>query len=50
MQKQIPTTHTNIDLTNIDLVPSSGTHSGSNVVLFVFEDSDENDNKKAEVP
>ena len=30
MQKQIATTHTNLDLTNIDHVPSSGTHSGSN--------------------
>ena len=28
VQKPIPTTHTNLDLTNIDHVPSSGTHSG----------------------
>ena len=40
MRKQIPTTHTNLDLTNIDHVPSSGTHSGSNDVLYVFEDNE----------
>ena len=40
MQKQIPTTHTNLDLTNIDHVPSSVTHSGSNTVLHVFEDNE----------
>ena len=40
MQKPIPTTHTNLDLTNIDHVPSSGTHSGSNAMLYVFEDND----------
>ena len=28
MRKQIPTTNTNLDLTNIDHVPSNGTHSG----------------------
>ena len=28
------------DLTNIDHVPSSGTHSGSNAMLYVFEDSE----------
>ena len=38
MRKQIPTTNTNPDLTNIDHVPSSGTHSGSNAMLYVFED------------
>ena len=38
MRKQIPTTHTNLDLTNIDHVPSSGTQSGSNAMLYVFED------------
>ena len=38
MQKQIPTTNTNLDLTNIDHVPSSGTHSGSNAM--VFEDNE----------
>ena len=37
VQKQIPTTHTNLDLTNIDHVPSNGTHSGSNAMLYVFE-------------
>ena len=40
MRKQIPTTHTNLDLTNIDHVPSSGTHSGSNAMLHVFEDNE----------
>ena len=39
-QKQIPTTNTNLDLTNIDHVPSSGTHSGSNAMLYVFEDNE----------
>ena len=34
MRKQIPTTHTNLDLTNIDHVPSSGTPSGSNAMLM----------------
>ena len=38
MQKQIPITNTNLDLTNIDDVPSSGTHSGSNAM--VFEDNE----------
>ena len=33
-QKQIPTTHTNLDLTNIDHVPSSGTHSGYHATLY----------------
>ena len=39
MRKQIPTS-TNLDLTNIDHVPSSVTvtHSGSNAMLYVFED------------
>ena len=37
MQKQIPTTHTNLDLTNIDHVASSGTRSGSNAMLYVCE-------------
>ena len=37
MRKQIPTTNTNLDLTNIDHVPSSGTRSGSNAMLYVFE-------------
>ena len=40
MRKQIPTTNTNPDLTNIDHVPSSGTHSGSNAMLYVFEDNE----------
>ena len=40
MQKQFPTMHTNLDLTNIDHVPSNGTHSGSNAILYVFEDNE----------
>ena len=40
MRKQIPTTNTNLDLTNIDHVPSSGTRSGSNTMLYVFEDNE----------
>ena len=40
MRKQISTTHTNLDLTNIDHVPSSVTHSGSIAVLYVFEDNE----------
>ena len=40
MQNQIPTTHTNLDLTNIDHVPSNGTHSGSKATLYVFEDNE----------
>ena len=40
MRKQILTTNTNLDLTNIDRVPSSGTHSGSNATLCVFEDNE----------
>ena len=38
--KPIPTTNTNPDLTNIEHVPSSGTHSGSNAMLYVFEDNE----------
>ena len=40
MRKQIPIRHTNLDLTNIDDGPSSGTHLGSNALLYVFEDSE----------
>ena len=40
MRKPIPTTNTNPDLTNIDHVPSSGTHSGTNAMLSVFEDNE----------
>ena len=40
MRKQIPNTHTDLDLTNIDHVPSSGTRSGSNALLYVFEDTE----------
>ena len=39
-RKQILTTNTNLDLINIDHVPSSGTHSGSNAMLYVFEDNE----------
>ena len=41
MRKQSQTSHTNLDLTNIDHVPSSVTHSGSNVMLYVFDDDDD---------
>ena len=40
MRKQIPTTHTNLDLTNIDHIPSSVTLVGSNAMLYVFEDNE----------
>ena len=40
MQKQVLTTHTNLDLTNIDHVPSNGSRSGSIVMLYVFEDNE----------
>ena len=40
MRKQISTTNTKQDLTNIDHVPSSGTHSGSNAMLSDFEDDE----------
>ena len=40
MRKQIPTTKTNPDLTNSDHVPSSGTHSVSNAMLYIFEDNE----------
>ena len=40
MRKQIPTMHTNLDLTDIDHVPSSVTHSGCSAMLYVFEDNE----------
>ena len=40
MRRPIPTTNTNLDLINIDHAPSSGTHSGSNAMLYVFEDNE----------
>ena len=40
MRTQIPNTNTNLDLTNIDHVPSGGTLSGSNAMLYVFEDNE----------
>ena len=40
MRSQIRTTHTNLDLANIDHVPSSVKHSGSNAMLYVFEDNE----------
>ena len=39
-RKPIPTTNTKPDLTNIDHIPSNGTHSGSNAMLYVFEDNE----------
>ena len=35
-----PCMHTNLDRTSIDHVPSNGTHSGSNAMLYVFEDNE----------
>ena len=40
MRKQISTTNTNLDLTNIDHVPSNGTHSAPSAMLNVFEDNE----------
>ena len=40
LRQQIPTTHTTLDLFDIDHVPSSGTHSASNAMLYVFEDNE----------
>ena len=40
MWKQIPTRHINLDLTKVDHVPSSGTHSGPSAILYVFEDTE----------
>ena len=40
MRQQIPSTNTNLDLTINDHFPSSGRHSGSNTMLFVFEDNE----------
>ena len=37
MRKHVSTTHTNLDLTNVDRVPSTGTRSGSNAMLYVFD-------------
>ena len=40
MRRQIPITNTNLDLINIDHVPPNGTYSGSNAVLYAFEDNE----------
>ena len=40
MRKQLPTTHTNPDLNNIDHIPSSVTLVGSNAMLYVSEDDE----------
>ena len=40
MRKRIPTTNTNLELIDIDHVPSSGTRSGSNAMWCVFEDNE----------
>ena len=53
MRKQISTMDTNLDLTNIDHVPSSGSHSGSNAMLYLFEDYEvvmRDDNQKGRCP
>ena len=39
-RKQIPTTNTNLDLTNVDHVSSNVKPSGSNALLYVFEDNE----------
>ena len=40
MHTQTPTTHNTLDLTDIDHVPSSVTLSGSNAMLYFFEDNE----------
>ena len=40
MRNQIPIMHTNLDLTDIDRVPSNATLSSSNVMMYVFEDNE----------
>ena len=40
MRKPIPTTNINLDLTDVDHVPSSVTHSGSNAMLYVPKDNE----------
>ena len=52
MRRQIPTSHTNLDLINDDHVTSSGTHSGSNAMSYFFEDKEDVIKilRKAEVP
>ena len=39
IRKQIPTTHTNLDLTHIEHVPSSGTHYVPMLCWSVFEEN-----------
>ena len=40
MHNSIPIKHTNLIPTNIDHIPSTTTHSGSCLVLYVFEDNE----------
>ena len=40
MRSQIPTEHINLELTNIDRVPSSVKHSGSSALWYVFDDNE----------
>ena len=40
VRKHFPTNHADQDLTKIDHLPSNGTHSGSNSMLYVFEDNE----------
>ena len=40
MRHQIPTKHTNLDLTDIDHVPSNRIHFGPIAVLYVFKDNE----------
>ena len=37
MREPIPTTNTDVDLNNIDHVPSNGTHLVSNAMLYVID-------------
>ena len=40
MRSPIPTKHINLDLTNVDHVSSNVKPSGSNAMLYVFEDNE----------
>ena len=40
MQGQTPTKHINLDLANVDHVPSNAKPSGSSAMLYVFEDDE----------
>ena len=40
MKKHNPTKRVNLDLTNIDRIPSSVAHSGSKAMLYIFQDNE----------